>query len=138
MRMVTCPERADRKDSTGLMGVSKSANIAMKKWTILYYDERVKRDVFALPKGILAGYLLLIEAMEEHGADLRMPYSRAMGEGLFELRPRGREGIGRVFYCIRVGYELVVLHSFVKKTQETPNDELQIARRRMKEVRNNG
>ncbi|WP_341774715.1 type II toxin-antitoxin system RelE/ParE family toxin [Burkholderia cepacia] len=61
-----------------------------------------------------------------------------MGEGLFELRPRGREGIGRVFHCIRVGYELVVLHSFVKKTQETPNDELQIARRRMKEVRNNG
>lgn len=101
MRMVTCPERADRKDSTGLMGVSKFANIAMKKWTILYYDERVKRDVFALPKGILAGYLRLIEAMEEHGADLRMPYSRAMGEGLFELRPRGREGIGRVFYCIR-------------------------------------
>ncbi|WP_341774356.1 type II toxin-antitoxin system RelE/ParE family toxin [Burkholderia cepacia] len=43
-----------------------------------------------------------------------------------------------MFYCIRVGYELVVLHSFVKKTQETPNDELQIARRRMKEVRNNG
>ncbi|WP_334068230.1 type II toxin-antitoxin system RelE/ParE family toxin [Burkholderia cepacia] len=110
----------------------------MKKWTILYYDERVKREVFALPKGILAGYLRLIEAMEEHGADLPMPYSRAMGEGLFELRPRGREGIGRVFYCIRVGYELVVLHSFVKKTQETPNDELQIARRRMKEVRNNG
>lgn len=80
MRMVTCPERADRKDSTGLMGVSKFANIAMKKWTILYYDERVKREVFALPKGILAGYLRLIEAMEEHGADLRMPYSRAMGK----------------------------------------------------------
>ncbi|WP_315856227.1 hypothetical protein [Burkholderia cepacia] len=67
--------RVDRKDSTGSMGVSKFANVSMKKWTILYYDERVKRDVFALPKGILAGYSRLIEAMEEHGADLRMPYS---------------------------------------------------------------
>lgn len=120
------------------MGISKFANIAMKNWTILYYDERVKRDVFALPKGILAGYLRLIETMEEYGADLRMPYSRAMGDGLFELRPRGHEGIGRVFYCMQVGYELVVLHSFVKKTQETPGDELRIARRRMKEVRSNG
>jgi len=110
----------------------------MKKWTILYYNERVKRDVFALPKDVLAGYLRLIETMEEHGADLRMPHSRAIGEGLFELRPRGREGIGRVFYCIQVGYELVVLHSFVKKTQATPDDELRVARRRMKEVRNNG
>ncbi|WP_341774714.1 hypothetical protein [Burkholderia cepacia] len=67
--------RVDRKDSTGSMGVSKFANVSMKKWTILYYDERVKRDVFALPKGILAGYPRLIETMEEHGADLRMPYS---------------------------------------------------------------
>ncbi|WP_318828336.1 type II toxin-antitoxin system RelE/ParE family toxin [Burkholderia cepacia] len=50
-----------------------------------------------------------------------------MGEGLFELRPRGREGIGRVFHCIRVGDELVVLHSFVRKTQETPNDELHMS-----------
>ncbi|KAB1591923.1 type II toxin-antitoxin system RelE/ParE family toxin [Burkholderia cepacia] len=65
--------------------------------------------------------------MEEHDADLRMPYSRAMGEGLLELRPRGREGIGRVFHCIRVGGELVVLHSFVRKTQETPNDELHMS-----------
>ncbi|WP_265333389.1 hypothetical protein [Burkholderia cenocepacia] len=42
--------------------------MTMKNWTILYYDERVKRDVFALPKGILASYLRLLETMEEHGA----------------------------------------------------------------------
>lgn len=121
-----------------LSDVSKFDNIAMKNWTILYYSERVKRDVFALPTGILAGYLRLIEMMEEYGADLRMPHSRAMGDGLFELRPRGREGVGRVFYCSQVGNELVILHSFVKKTQETPGDEVRIAHRRMKEVRNHG
>lgn len=107
-------------------------------WTILYFNERVKREVFALPKGILAAYLRLVSTMEEHGADLRMPHSRAMGEGLFELRPRGPEGIGRVFYCMQVGQQIVVLHSFVKKTQETPDEELRIARKRMKEVRNHG
>jgi phage-related protein len=49
--------------------------------------------------------------------DLRMPHSKAMGNGLLELRPKGPEGIGRVFYCTQVGRSIVVLHSFVKKTK---------------------
>ncbi len=59
-----------------------------------------------------------------------------MGQGLFELRCKGREGIGRVFYCTMVGREVVILHSFIKKTQETPERELDVARKRLKEVRN--
>ena len=70
----------------------------------------------------------------EFGPNLRMPHSRAMGGGLFELRPRGREGIGRVFYCFVVGRRVVILHAFVKKTQDIPKQELRIARKRMKEV----
>ncbi|SDG48203.1 type II toxin-antitoxin system RelE/ParE family toxin [Paraburkholderia phenazinium] len=104
-------------------------------WSIVYYNERVKRDVLSLPKDVLADYRRLLDLLEEHGVDLRMPHSRAMGDGLFELRPRGREGIGRVFYCTHVGRRIVVLHSFVKKSQETPADELRIARKRHKEVR---
>ncbi|AYE29136.1 hypothetical protein CNX72_18715 [Burkholderia pseudomallei] len=114
---------------------SKFANMK-QNWTVVYYNERVKRDVFALPAGILADYLRLLDLMQEFGADLRMPHSRAMGDGLFELRPKGREGIGRVFYCTHVGRHVVVLHSFVKKTQETPQNELRTARTRLSEVRN--
>jgi phage-related protein len=105
-------------------------------WSVAYYNDRVKREIFELPDGILASYLRLVEVMEEFGADLRMPRSRAMGDGLFELRPRGEEGIGRVFYCMHVDRQVVVLHSFVKKTQETPRSELRTARKRLKEVRN--
>ena len=73
--------------------------------------------------------------VEEHGADLRLPHSRAMGDGLFELRCKGAEGIGRAFYCTVVGHEIVILHSFIKKTQETPDRELITARKRLKEVK---
>ena len=76
------------------------------------------------------------ELMENHGADLRIPHSRAMGKGLFELRCKGQEGIGRIFYCTLVGREIVILHSFIKKTQETPDIEMKIVRKRLKEVRN--
>lgn len=103
-------------------------------WNVVYFNDQVKREVFELPDGILAGYLRLVGIMEEFGADLRMPHSRAMGDGLFELRPRGEEGVGRVFYCMHVNRQVVVLHSFVKKTQETPRNELRKARKRLKEV----
>ena len=71
----------------------------------------MRSDVLALPPGIRADYLRLAELMEEHGADLRMPHSKAMGSGLFELRPKGTDGIARVFYCTQVGQMIVVLHS---------------------------
>lgn len=72
--------------------------------------------------------------MVEHGADLKMPNSKALGKGLFELRCQGKEGIGRVLYCTMVNREIVLLHGFIKKTQKTPPHELEIAKRRMKEV----
>jgi phage-related protein len=117
------------------VSISKSANISQtSNWQITYYNERVQRDVWAMPAGIVADYLRLTEAMTLYGADLRMPHSRAMGGGLFELRPKGPEGIGRVFYCTQVGKTIVVLHSFVKKTQETPDAEMRVARKRLKDV----
>lgn len=105
-------------------------------WSVQYFNARVQRDIEDWPVGIYADYLRLIQLMERHGVDLRMPNSRAMGNGLFELRCKGQEGIGRAFYCTMVGREIVVLHSFIKKTQETPERELAVARKRLKEVRN--
>jgi hypothetical protein len=55
-------------------------------WSITYYSERVRKEVLAMPAGIVADYVRLTDAMALHGADLRMPHSRAMGAGLFELR----------------------------------------------------
>ena len=73
--------------------------------------------------------------MAEHGADLRLPHSRAIGEGLFELRCKGKEGVGRAFYCTMIGRRIIILHSFIKKTQQTPDAELKTARRRLKELK---
>ena len=103
-------------------------------WTIDYYSEAVRLGIEALPVGIRAAYVRLTELLEEFGLELRMPHSRAMGGGLYELRPRGREGIARVFYCALVGRRIVILHSFMKKTRRASARELAIARRRYREV----
>ena len=52
----------------------------------------------------------------------------------FELRLKAEEGVARVFYCTAGDRRIVVLHHFVKKTAKTPARELQIARRRKKDV----
>lgn len=103
-------------------------------YSIEYYHPRVQAKIESWPVGILADYTRKVELLMEFGPDLRMPHSRAMGGGLFELRPRGREGTGRALYCYVKGKRVIILHAFVKKTQATPKRELAIARKRMKEV----
>ena len=104
-------------------------------WTITYYSPKVRAEIDALPAGIRANLLRLYDLLTIYGANLRLPHSRALGDGLFELRPRGKEGTGRVFYCTQVGWQVVMLHSFIKKTRETPEHELAIAKRRLKELK---
>jgi len=99
-----------------------------------YFHEKVLLEIESWPVDMLADYARLVELLVEHGPSLRLPYSRAFGEGLFELRPRGRAGIGRAFYCFLIGKRVVVLHAFIKKSQRTPDSELKLARKRLKEV----
>jgi len=105
-------------------------------WTITYYDNSVQDEILAMPAGFLGRYLRYSDRMVVHGPDLGMPHTRAMGDGLFELRLKAAEGIARVFYCTIVGRKIVMLHQFIKKTDKTPPRELETARRKMKEVKN--
>jgi len=105
-------------------------------YSIEYFHPRVKAEIESWFDGVLADYARIIELLMEFGPNLRMPHSRAIGDGLFELRPRGSEGIGRAFYCFILHRRILILHAFIKKTQGTPERELKIARKRMKEVLN--
>ena len=101
---------------------------------IEYFHERVLAEIEAWPVDVLADYARLVELLMEYGPNLRLPHSRAFGGGLFELRPKGRAGIGRAFYCFQIGKRVVVLHAFIKKTPQTPDRELKLARKRLKEI----
>ena len=75
--------------------------------------------------------------MIEHGSNLGLPHTKSLNSGLFELRLKSKEGIGRVFYCTKVGKNIVMLHSFVKKSQKIPKNEIDIALKRLSEVKKN-
>ena len=72
-----------------------------------------------------------------HGSNLGLPHTKSLNDGLFELRLKSKEGISRVFYCTKVGKNIVMLHSFVKKSQKIPKKEMDVARKRLKEVKEN-
>lgn len=68
--------------------VSIFANIITMNYTIEYFHPRVKAEIEQWPDGILADYAKIVELLMEFGPNLRMPHSRALGRGLFELRPK--------------------------------------------------
>ncbi len=104
-------------------------------YSIIYYSDQVQEDVLALPDTLQARYIGLTARMIEHGPNLGLPHTDALGGGLFELRLKGAEGIARVMYCLMIERQILVLHVSVKKTQKTPPRELRIARQRMKEFK---
>jgi phage-related protein len=104
-------------------------------WKVTFYSRSLEEDILSLPAGFVARFVKYAERMELYGPDLGMPHTRAMGRGLFELRIKASEGIARVFYCTLVGKQIVLLHQFTKKSEKTPRKELDIARRRMEEIK---
>jgi phage-related protein len=77
-----------------------------------------------------AGVFAVVQLLRERGNCLGLPHSRAMGNGLFELR----SGQARVLYCFAGQRRAVLLHGFTKKTPQTPGQEVKTARNRMKEI----
>src|ERR1700722_11915266 len=70
----------------------------------------------------------------QFGWPVAMPLVRSLKDGLWEIRsilPSRR--IARVMLCFH-GNKIVALHAFIKKTQKTPGEDIDLARRRMREV----
>ena len=70
----------------------------------------------------------------QYGWPLGMPLVRSLGDGLWEVRSRLKDGIGRIIF-VAEDQVMVLLHGFIKKSQKTPKKELEIARRRAAQMR---
>ena len=64
---------------------------------------------------------------------LREPYSKPLGDGIFELRAKVGTDISRVLYFFYYEGKIIMTNGFVKKTQKTPKEEIQIAKDRRKD-----
>lgn len=69
---------------------------------------------------MLAKLLGTLSLLETNGTQLREPYSKSLGDGIFELRAKQSSNITRILYFFVVGHQIILTNGFVKKTQKTP------------------
>lgn len=88
-------------------------------WNVEFY-QGVEQDIVAMPNGIRERMVRLLEVIEVKGPNLGEPHTKALSNGLFEVRAKAKEGIGRSLFCYQQGQTIIVLCAFVKKTQKHP------------------
>jgi phage-related protein len=106
----------------------------MNKFEVVYYK---KADgVFPAEEFILSQddkmqvkLFRLLCLLEDFGNSLREPYSKSLGEGIFEIRAHQGSDITRVLYFFVVGRKIVLTNGFVKKSQKTPASEIELAKK---------
>jgi phage-related protein len=104
-------------------------------WSVETWGPVVDAEIEALPVDIRAKLLRFQVEIERFGPiALPKPYAKYLGEGLWELRLSGRDGIARVIYVTVSVKRMILLRAFVKKTQKTPPSEIRLARQRLKQL----
>ena len=101
---------------------------------VIFYEKEdgtvPARDfIFSLDDKLKAKVLYVIDNLEARGSQLRMPYSEELTDGIFELRAISGSNIARVLYFFIVGNTAVLTNGFVKKTQKTPPNQIQLAKK---------
>lgn len=104
-------------------------------WQIVFYSDEVETEIEAMSADLVARFAHFIELLKLFGPALREPHTKALGDGLFEARLKGKETIARVFFAYEKGRIVIMLHGFIKKSQKTPLRELAVARERHAKVR---
>ncbi len=89
----------------------------------------VMKFIKSLDKKMSAKIFGLMDILAEVGNDLREPYSKNLGDGIFELRAKISSDVTRVLYFFCVGRKIVITNGFVKKTNKTPQSEIQMAKK---------
>jgi|SRR5215471_2474425 len=87
----------------------------------------VQQFIDNLDKKMRAKALGSIDILAEFGNKLREPYSKSIGNGLFELRIKFAGDITRIFYFFVVDKKIILTNGFVKKTRKTPPGEIALA-----------
>jgi len=105
-------------------------------WKIEFYNKKVESNLRNWPAPLLAKFIWISEIIETFGpADVGMPHVKPMKKGLFEIRVKASTGIGRVLFCLTKNNVIVILNEFIKKSQKTPLAEIELAKKRMAEVK---
>ncbi|QLA17933.1 type II toxin-antitoxin system RelE/ParE family toxin [Desulfolutivibrio sulfoxidireducens] len=114
---------------------SGNSHLAEPRWSVEFLDDRVEAEFDAFPAELQADFVHIAEMIQEVGLHaIGYPHVRHVREKLWEMRTRGKDGIGRELYCTAKGRRVIILRCFTKKANKTPQKEIEIAAERMKQL----
>ena len=107
-------------------------------YSVEYYEKEdgtypAEEFILSKDKKMQAKLFMALEFLEEKGPLLREPYSKSLGDGIFEVRAKQGSDISRVLYFFVVDKRIILTNGFVKKTQKTPTNEIERAKRYRKD-----
>lgn len=114
------------------------------QYKIEFYEKEngeipIKQFLDSLPYKHKAKAFWEIDLLKEYGTEIKEPYSKAMSgedyKGIWELRIKFARDISRIFYFMPAGDTFILLHGFLKKTEETPKREIEVAKRYMEDYK---
>ena len=141
-----CLETIDEKNVT--VAVTGSGGISVSHWLGIPFVQEVSAGTTAiqtfipqkddgtepakefldgLDNKMRAKMIRTVELLRDYGYELREPYSKHLNDGIFELRAKVSTDITRVLYFFVSGRKAILTHGFVKKTQKTPQSEIEKA-----------
>lgn len=106
----------------------------MPRFEVEFYEKEngeqpAKEFMLSLDKKLRAKLADTIMILQDNGYELREPYSKHISEGIFELRAKQGSDITRVMYFFYVDRHIILTNGFIKKTQKTPQSEIEKAKR---------
>ena len=105
------------------------------QWSFSFVSTEAKAELDALPADVRASFERIVQLVQSVGLErVHEPYIKHIEDRLWEMRLRGRGGISRSLYVTASGRRVVILRTFVKKTQKTPRREIELALKRAREV----
>ena len=138
---------AGASQGTGLiegLGIKFDSQEDIKNWLASLAEGTYPLDMFqyysldflySLHKGnnefkkLAVKLVIAASLLSAEGPHLREPYSKQLKKNLYELRAKIGSNIARIFYCFNSSGKIWLLNGFIKKSQDTPEREIQTALR---------
>ena len=100
-----------------------------KNYEVLFFEKDngtfpAEEFIDSLDDKLAAKVYRILEMVETNGPELREPYSSHLTDGIFEVRARVGTNLARVLYFFVIGKRVIATHGFTKKTQKTPQAEI--------------
>lgn len=112
----------------------------MKEFEVVLFhkdngESPVEEFIDTLEPKMQAKVLRTMELLKRNGLELREPYTKSLGRGIFELRAKHGTDISRVLYFFMEGQKIIFTNGFIKKTDKTPKQEIELARKYRREYK---